>query len=59
LPLYELAVKETDAVALPAVADTLVGAVGVPPPRDACAPRIGICVSYLINQQLTIIKNRV
>ena len=38
--------KETDAVALPAVAETLVGAVGVPPPRDACDPRIGIFLFY-------------
>ena len=35
--------KETDALAFPAVADTLVGALGVPPPRDACEPRIGTC----------------
>ena len=38
--------KETDAVALPAVAETLVGAVGVPPPRDDDVPSIGMCLFY-------------
>ena len=38
--------KETDAVALPAVADTDVGAVGVPPPRDALTPIIAMCLFY-------------
>jgi hypothetical protein len=48
LPLYELAVKETDAVAFPAVAETLVGAVGVPPERDEDVPSIGMFLSYPI-----------
>jgi hypothetical protein len=44
--MYELAVKETTACAFPAVAETLVGAVGVPPPRDAFTPIIAVCVFY-------------
>jgi hypothetical protein len=40
-------VKETTAWALPAVAETLVGAVGVPPPRDEDVPSIGISLFYL------------
>ena len=41
--------KETDALAFPAVAETDVGAVGVPPPRDACDPRIGIVGLFYIS----------
>jgi hypothetical protein len=52
------AVNVTDAEALPAVAAPIVGALGAPF-VEPCAPRIGIVVSYLMNQQLTIVKNRV
>ena len=39
----------TVACALPAVADTDVGAVGVPPPRDAWEPRIGMLLLKEVN----------
>ena len=41
--------KETTAWALPAVADTDVGAVGVPPPRDEDVPSIGIVGLFYIS----------
>jgi len=41
------AVKVTEAVALPAVADPMVGALDAPLVPALCAPRIGIGLFYL------------